>query len=55
MRRNKEDLFELKKRYKDMALEEIEMKRNRWCPCRKEALERHLHYCSQKCKDQNKE
>ncbi|XP_037884408.1 uncharacterized protein LOC119634379 [Glossina fuscipes] len=52
MHRNKEDLFKLKKRYKAMVLEEIEMKRKRWCPCGKEALDRHLRYCSQKCKDQ---
>uniref|UniRef100_A0A1A9UVI5 Uncharacterized protein n=1 Tax=Glossina austeni TaxID=7395 RepID=A0A1A9UVI5_GLOAU len=55
MQRNKQDLFELKKRYKAMVLEEIEMKKKRWCPCGKEALERHLRYCSQKCKDQIKD
>uniref|UniRef100_A0A1A9ZZ89 Uncharacterized protein n=1 Tax=Glossina pallidipes TaxID=7398 RepID=A0A1A9ZZ89_GLOPL len=49
MHRNKEDLFELRKRYKAMVLEEIEMKRKRWCPCGKEALERHLQISGKVC------
>lgn len=47
------ELLELQKHYNDMTFKQTEVGLKHWCLlCGKRAIENHLHYCSQECKEQ---